>query len=100
MLTFYQAAGGIQYTGLEHRAMRSFDLTPLLALNRAVLIGRIETPAAEVRVNDTPLAAEKQWTFVRVVLPVKNLRASGAAPAPDESAGDAAAGTGAQSGGD
>lgn len=89
MLTFFQAAGGKQYTGLENRALRSFDLTPLLGLNRAVLVGRVEVPAAEVRVNDTVATPEKQWTFVRLILPVKNLRISGSQPAAgSESAGN------------
>jgi len=77
MLTFYQAAGGKDYVGLDNHALRAFDLTPLLGLNRAVLYGRIDGPAASVRINGSEVSPDRHATYVRIVLPVQSTRRSG-----------------------
>src|SRR5690606_13345662 len=43
VLTFHSIAGGRSYTGLRNGPLRAADLSPLLGLNRAVLIGRVRT---------------------------------------------------------
>ncbi len=41
MLTLHESAGGKGYTGLDHYSLRAFDVTPLLSLDRAVVIARV-----------------------------------------------------------
>jgi len=72
MLTFHSAAGGTSYTGLENGALRTFDFSPLLDLNRAVLVGHINRPMAHWDVNGKPLEPDQTSTFVRFVLPVRS----------------------------
>ncbi|HEX6984294.1 MAG TPA: hypothetical protein VF170_02905, partial [Planctomycetaceae bacterium] len=72
MLTFHDAAGGRGYTGLTNVALASDDLSPQLRLGRAVVLGRLEAPAAEVSVTADGGAAferARRATFVRFVLP-------------------------------
>jgi hypothetical protein len=71
MLMWHGAAGGRGYTGLLHRYQGDIDLSEHLRTGRAVLIARVETPAAELTldgqmVND----AVRRWTWYRVVFPV------------------------------
>ncbi len=74
MLSFHAAAGGTAYTGLSNGALRSSDLSPLLDLNRAVLVGRLSRPAMHWTVNGKPVEAESSTTLVRLVLPVRSSR--------------------------
>lgn len=71
MLTFYEAADGLGYTGLKNSSLSRGDLTRLLPLKRAVLFGRIASPAAEYVVDGDSVQPRERWTFVRIVLPVK-----------------------------
>ena len=78
MLTFHEAAGGRKYTGLDNFPLERLDLSRLLPLNRAVLLGRIKSPAAEVALGDEgtsepqTVAPTQTHTFVRIVLPVQS----------------------------
>lgn len=74
MITFYRRAGGKQYTRLENDSLRRFDFSSLLDLDRAVLIGRLDPPAAELELNDRTLAPTRRRTFVRLVLPVRTTK--------------------------
>jgi hypothetical protein len=71
MLTFHREAGGTLYTGLENGALRNFDWTPLLDLDRAVLIGSIRKPVMRWTVDGKQLEPETQVTIVRLLLPVR-----------------------------
>ncbi|RPI80676.1 MAG: hypothetical protein EHM42_11790 [Planctomycetaceae bacterium] len=73
MITFHQAAGGVEYTGLNHAPLRDLELTQLTQLGRGVLIGRLETPAAQVLIDGQTPVALNQSTFVRLVVPVVQL---------------------------
>ncbi|MBC7820258.1 MAG: hypothetical protein IAG10_25520 [Planctomycetaceae bacterium] len=73
MLTLHEAAGGKGYTGLDHHSLRAFDLSPLLSLDRAVVIARIAEPTTEWRFNGTARAPTRHHGFVRFVLPVKRI---------------------------
>jgi len=70
----YAAAGGAGYTGLELGRLARFDLSRLLGLERAILIGRgPATISWKVRPDqqDEPIDAEANaTTFWRIVLPV------------------------------
>jgi hypothetical protein len=70
ILTFHEATGGSAYTGLTNAALRNLELTDLMQLGRAVLIGRIAASPARVVVDGKPAMPASQATWVRVVLPV------------------------------
>ena len=70
MLTFHQAAGGPEYTGMRHDVLGGFDLSMHLRLGRAVLLGRLKKSSAEWKVNGAVVTAPDAQTFVRIVLPV------------------------------
>ena len=81
ILTFHQAAGGTGYTGLENRDLAELDLSNLLTLNRAVLLGRLVAASTdgtvagtELVVNGEPVSATgiRRVTYVRVVLKVNS----------------------------
>jgi hypothetical protein len=74
MLTFHNEAGGTVYTGLGNGALRQFDWSPLLDLNRAVLVGRVRRPLTRWKVDGQAVEPDQSFTFVRVVLPVKQVR--------------------------
>ncbi len=71
MLTFHEAAGGKDYTGLDNSALSSFDLSKMLKLDRAVLFGQIHLPAAELIVDGASAAITNHTVFVRIVMSVK-----------------------------
>lgn len=71
MMTLHEAAGGRAYTGLDHTSLRTMDLTPLLSLDRAVLIARVPEPQTEWRFNGTTRRPTRHHGFVRLLLPVK-----------------------------
>ncbi|MGE5193543.1 MAG: hypothetical protein ACM3U2_13700 [Deltaproteobacteria bacterium] len=71
MLSFHEAAGGTDYTGLADAALRSLELTDIMQLGRGVLIGRIPSAAARVAVDGKPAQPAERDTWVRLVFPVK-----------------------------
>ena len=75
MLSLHDRAGGSGYTGLRNTALQRLDLSPLVGLNRALLIGRLRTPLTTVTADaGTPPAGESAGgsvTWVRVILPVE-----------------------------
>lgn len=71
MMTLHESAGGKAYTGLDHASLRSFDVTPLLTLDRAVLIGRVSEPLTEWKFNGESRKPTRFHGFVRLLLPVK-----------------------------
>jgi hypothetical protein len=80
-LTFYRAAGGRAYTGLTNLTLAADDLTPLLRMGRAVVVGELDASVAEATVtggSGAAFEAGRRTTYVRLVLPVE---ASEAAPA-------------------
>lgn len=79
MLTFHNVAGGAQYTGLQHAALRELELTNLMNAGRAVLIGRARVPVSKVEINGKPSNAQHE-TYVRLVLPVNFVHSA----APDQ----------------
>lgn len=86
MLTFHQAAGGRDYTGLRHDTLASSDMSTQLRLGRAVLLGKLKKPSAEWKVRGEVLVDDSVITYVRIVLPVDREKAAEAKaiPKPDE----------------
>jgi hypothetical protein len=75
MLGLHRAAGGVGYTGLSHRYLKSLDFSQLANLNRAIILGRIKEPVVDIALKR---AEEKlvvrnanRNSFVRFVLPVE-----------------------------
>jgi hypothetical protein len=98
-LTFHRAAGGSGFTGLENRDLAALDLSQLIQLDRAVLIGRLVISADEHQAGSgsgsgrgsggTELLIEgpgvkssgsRRVTFIRMVLRVVSRR-----PRPNQS---------------
>jgi len=70
-LTFHSELGGSEYTTLSNIELSDWDLSPQLALNQAVLVGRLKQQSASVEVTDASLETVKNQTYVRIVLPVE-----------------------------
>ena len=73
MMTLHEAAGGKAYTGLDHHSLRSFDVTPLLSLDRAIVIARVAEPTTAWRINGDSRAATRHHGFIRILLPVRRI---------------------------
>ncbi|MCH7988208.1 MAG: hypothetical protein IID46_03550 [Planctomycetes bacterium] len=78
MLTFHEVAGGKLYTGLDNNSLRKNDLSPLLALNRAILFAKMEAVAADYTITsgepEPELKRSNTFSYVRIVLPVKMIQ--------------------------
>lgn len=79
VMMLYGAAGGQNYTQLSLQYQPFVDLSEQLKLQRAILGGRLERRATTLHRDGEPLDKEydRQWTFGRVVLPVKLDKRSG-----------------------
>ena len=73
MVTFHNEAGGSLYTGLGNGALRAFDWSPLLDLNRAVLIGRVRRAPTRWKIDGQAVEPQQSSTYVRIALPVKQM---------------------------
>lgn len=70
ILSFHREIGGGGYTGLTNDTLAEHDLTPLLELDRAVLFGYLDQPAAEVTLGEEIEPTIQRTTLVRLLLPV------------------------------
>ncbi|MFM8218049.1 MAG: hypothetical protein ACKOJF_03910, partial [Planctomycetaceae bacterium] len=73
MLTFHEAAGGIEYTGLFHAGLGDLELSPQTQVGQGVLIGRLDLPASSVELNGAARPASRQVTLVRLVIPIEQI---------------------------
>ncbi|MBX3440682.1 MAG: hypothetical protein KF861_24540, partial [Planctomycetaceae bacterium] len=71
-ISFYRASGGAEFTTLENDALHRLDLSPFLALSRAVFFGRIDQLPAELRVDGEAVDTAESAAYVRVLLPVRH----------------------------
>ncbi|MDB5385142.1 MAG: hypothetical protein JWM11_788, partial [Planctomycetaceae bacterium] len=71
MLSFHQAAGGREYTGLRHDVLEGLDLSQQLRIGRAVLMGRLRKSSVQWNVDGQPVVDSDSVTYVRMVLPVE-----------------------------
>jgi hypothetical protein len=72
MLTFHEAAGGRDYTGLRNSALERLDFSRLLSLDRVVLFGKIDTKVVELEMDGRQVVSDQAHTYIRIVMPVKN----------------------------
>ena len=80
ILTFYRRVGGKGYTGLDNHTLRDMDFSDRLDLNRAVLFGRLDLPAANLHIKDQSPNENQHATFIRIVLPVKQVSTATESP--------------------
>jgi hypothetical protein len=77
-MMFYEASGGNRYTGLLNRYQPTIDLSGQLTLDRAILIGFSNKPAAALEQSvdggQTRSAVsspkDKHWTCYRFIIPI------------------------------
>lgn len=74
IMTFHDLIGGKDYTKLSNIEFSNWDLSPLLALDQAVLIGRVESEQPAPAVENETVSANKTVTFVRLIMPVDRNR--------------------------
>lgn len=72
LMMLHDAAGGTTYTGLGGDYQGFVDLSAHLGLDRAVLVGRVKRPAAQLMRDGRSLADDydRRWTYYRLVFPV------------------------------
>lgn len=75
-MMFYNKVGGREYVKLLDGYQRFVDLSAQLNLNRAILMGVVDKPAAELIDDGKPLTASddqhwQHWTYYRFVIPIK-----------------------------
>jgi hypothetical protein len=88
MVMFQRAAGGQGYTGLVHRQHGDLDFTEQLAAGRAVLLGRIRSPATLLNTTDFPVETVQNWTYSRLLLPVSPFTSAVSRAVPADTATD------------
>lgn len=71
MLSFHEVAGGSEYTGLAHEALRGLELSELMRLGRGVLIGRLPSPRSRVVVDGREVKPASESTWVRFLIPIR-----------------------------
>lgn len=73
ILSAHELAGGAKYTGLAHDYQGFFDMSRLVANRRAVLLVRVDRPAATLERDGKKLTDDKSepWTFFRYVFEVE-----------------------------
>jgi len=71
MLTLHEKSGGTEYTGLTNSILPQLELSDCLQLDRVILLGRIELPCSDLRIDGESVKADRQSTLIRVLLPVK-----------------------------
>lgn len=72
LLSFHASIDGETYTGLQNETLEQLDLSSLVQLDRAILLGYLEEQVSELELKSdsqtTP--GSRRTTFVRMVLPV------------------------------
>lgn len=73
MMMFYGAAGGASYTSLTHDYQPFIDMTGMLELNRAILVGEAAESTSEVTVAAGNLGSQydQHFTLFRFVIPIE-----------------------------
>lgn len=74
MISLHRAAGASEYTSLTNTALRQLEVTDLTALDRAVFIGLLETPASRILIDDQEPAEARRTVIVRCLIPVTEPR--------------------------
>ncbi len=73
MMMFFDVANGQFYTKLSNQYVSDIDLSHLLELDRAILVGRTKQAVSTIMLDQQQSltdSLDQQWTFVRITLPV------------------------------
>lgn len=76
ILCFHEYAGGSNYTHLENYVLDEMDWSHHLRMGEAVLYGRIERPAVEIRLDGAECSTgdeHRNSTYIRCLLPVAHV---------------------------
>jgi hypothetical protein len=73
MISFHQAVGESEYTGLRHGPLRQLEMTRLADLGRGILVGRLTKPLARATIDGTAGEPAEHETFVRLVVPIRQI---------------------------
>lgn len=73
MMMYHEAAGGVDYTGLEHGPLGFLDFSDRLDDQRCLLVGRLAEPIVDMQLSQDDqsiVTATEINSLVRVILPV------------------------------
>ena len=70
MLTIHDEVGGKEYTALFNHSLKEFEFSKLLWLDRAIIIGTVNVPSTEVKINGKTIEPVSRQSIVRIVIPV------------------------------
>ncbi|GAA4424036.1 hypothetical protein [Bremerella cremea] len=78
LIMFHSAAGGRSYTNLSNRVQGYVDLSSHIEGDRAVLVGKVETPPIDVQIDGQTVdpSESQSWSYVRIVVPVQKRSSS------------------------
>ncbi len=81
-MMFYKKAGGRESLQLGDGYQRFVDMSALLDLDRAILVGLADRPASQLVDNGEPLIEPgdehwQHWTFYRIVFPIQSTKSGG-----------------------
>jgi hypothetical protein len=71
MITFHEASGGTDYTGLTNTLLKSYDLSDKLMMDRAVMFGRLDLSTLNVEIDGQRIEPQRRVAYVRILLPVR-----------------------------
>jgi len=74
IVMFYGASGGSSYVGLNNRIVGELDLSSVLGLDKAILVGRFSESPVSLNIDGEPVEDNgvSDLTFVRMVIPITN----------------------------
>ncbi|MFO0976331.1 MAG: hypothetical protein U0996_08015 [Planctomycetaceae bacterium] len=73
MVSLYNSVGGEQYVRLQNNSLRHDEVSDMVDLNGALLIGVMDTAPTELLLDGQPLKSEQSPAVVRFFLPVERV---------------------------
>lgn len=70
MVSLYEVPGGETFVKLQNNALRHDDMSDVIHLNTALVLGTLDGPLSEMVVNGTTVMPTESQTVVRLLLPV------------------------------
>ncbi|MFZ9089954.1 MAG: hypothetical protein ACO3FE_07660 [Planctomycetaceae bacterium] len=71
MTSLYKSAGGTDFVKLRNDTLRRDEVSEMINLNGAMLIGRVDEPLSALQLNETPVPTRTSQTVARLLLPVR-----------------------------
>lgn len=70
MVSLYEVPGGETFIRLQNNALRHDDISDVIHLNTALVLGTLDRPLSEMVLNGNTVAPTESQTVVRLLLPV------------------------------